>query len=218
MEHFLYLHGIASSPQSGKATFLTNRLAAHQLTLNCPDFNLPDFSTLTVTRMIRQIEDNLSSREPAQVVLFGSSLGAFVALHLTECLGSTWPRIDRMVWLAPALEFGSSRAGFGDERLVRWQETGWLETPHYGYGGNRRVHYELFADASRYDSFATRNTVPTLILQRRQDDVVDPGMVQQFVRHRPHVQLVMLNDGHQLTASLDRVWLETRAFLGLRLS
>ena len=53
MRHLLYLHGFVSSPQSGKAAFLADRLAAHGLALTCPDLNLPDFSTLTVSRMIR---------------------------------------------------------------------------------------------------------------------------------------------------------------------
>ena len=216
MRHLLYLHGFVSSPESTKATFLADRLLAHHLVLSCPDLNLPDFSTLTITRMIRQVEGELAGRNPAPTVLFGSSLGAFVALHLAERLDSTWPSIDRMVWLAPALDFvGSIRRDYGEERLTRWQETGWIETPHYGYDDTRRVHYELYRDACQYDSLATINTVPTLILQGRRDAVVDPATVERFARQRPHVKMVLLNDDHQLKASLDTVWSETRAFLEL---
>ena len=217
MQHLLYLHGFVSSPASTKATFLADRLAAYHLSLSCPDLNLPDFSTLTVTRMIRQVEGELAGREPGPSVVFGSSLGAFVALHLAERLDSMWPTVDRMVWLAPALDFvGSIRRDYGDERLTRWKETGWIETPHYGHGDIRRVHYGLYSDAQQYDSFVTRNTVPTLIVQGRRDSVVDPATVQRFADHRPHVKLVMLDDDHQLKGSLDTVWSETCAFLGLK--
>ena len=124
-----------------------------------------------------------------------------------------------MVWLAPALDFvGSIRRDYGDERLSRWRETGWIETAHYGYGDNRRVHYELYSDACQYDSFATTNAVPTLILQGRRDTVVDPVTVQRFADQRPHVKMVMLDDDHQLKASFGAVWSETRAFLGLDVS
>ena len=40
-------------------------------------------------------------------------------------------------------------------------------------------------------------------------------MVERFATPRPHVRLVMLDDGHQLKESLDRVWAETASFLGL---
>ena len=53
--HFFYLHGLASSPRSGKARFLAERFAACGLTLYCPDQNEPDFSTRTTTRMIGQV-------------------------------------------------------------------------------------------------------------------------------------------------------------------
>ncbi|MEE8130885.1 MAG: hypothetical protein V3T48_11375, partial [Vicinamibacterales bacterium] len=92
---------------------------------------------------------------------------------------------------------------------------GWLEMMHHALGEMRRVHYELYADATRYDSFATTAAIPTLVLQGSHDEVVDPAMVERFATPRPHVRLVMLDDGHQLKESLDRVWAETASFLGL---
>ena len=216
MRHLFYLHGFASSPGSGKAMFLANRLAEHDLTLHCPDLNTPDFSTLTTTRMVEQVLTSIADLEPAPVVLFGSSLGAFVALHTAERLEQTRSAsVAQMIFLSPALEFGTSRANLGDDEMRRWRNTGWLEMTHHAYGETRRVHYELFADAGRYDSFATSNTVPTLILQGRHDDVVDPAMVERFATARRHVRLVMVDDSHQLKESLERVWSETLTFLGL---
>ena len=222
MAHLLYLHGFASSPQSGKVRFLSDRLAEHGLTLRCPDLNDPDFSTLTVSRMIEQVEALVEQRPSEPVVLFGSSLGAFVALHLAEraARGEGMPsdQLQQLILLAPALEFGTDRGRLGERGLAHWKETGWLEMTHYAYGDVRRVHYELFADASRYDSFTVTNTVPTLIVQGARDDVVDPDMVVRFASSRPHVRVVMLDDGHQLGASLDRVWVESQVCLGLKSS
>ena len=216
MTHLLYLHGFASSPESGKARFLADRLAQHGLSLQCPDLNEPDFSTLTLTRMIDQVEASVCALADAPVVLVGSSLGACVALHLAERFGGTGETpIERMVFLAPALEFGTSRTRIGDAGLAEWKETGWTEVPHYAYGGVRRVHYELFADAARYDALTTTAAVPTLIIQGRNDELVDATVVEQFAEKRTHVRLVMVDDGHQLQNSLERVWSETRAFLGL---
>ena len=197
MSHVFYLHGLASSPDSSKARFLASKLGEHGVSLEIPDLNAPDFSTLTTTRMIDQVAARLPPDEAT--VLIGSSLGAFVALHLAERLDarSSPSPITQMVLLAPAFDFGAAGMGrIGPEGLARWRQEGWLEMPHYAYGGTRRVHYELYADGGRYDSFAARATVPTLILQGRHDEVVDPKMVERFAASRSHVRLVMVDRGY----------------------
>ena len=219
MRHLVYLHGFASSPQSSKACFLADRFRAYDLTLHCPDLNQPDFSTLTTTRMIDRVHDELRNLAEGPVVLIGSSLGAFVALHLAEQLmvrGESTHPVERLILLAPAFDFG--RAGMddlGEDGLASWQENGWLDVPHYAYGETRPVHYELYADAARYDSFSVHSISPTLILHGRHDEVIDPVTVEMFSAPRPHVRLVMVDDGHQLSGSLDRVWSETASFLDL---
>ena len=64
----IYLHGFASSAQSGKATYLSARLRARGEEVVTPDLNLPDFSTLTVTRMLEQTHAILErAAEPVSV-------------------------------------------------------------------------------------------------------------------------------------------------------
>ena len=213
----VYLHGFASSPASSKAAFLERRLAERGLAFHCPDLNQPDFSTLTVSRMIGQTASLIEALPAGPVVLFGSSLGAVVALHVAEQapLETTRP-VSRLVLMAPALDFGHRPVGdLGDIGMARWRESGWWELTHHASGEPARVHYELFRDAQRYDAFAARRAIPTLVLQGRQDAVVDPDMVARYAATRPYVELVMLDDDHQLGASLERVWHETARVLGL---
>jgi len=68
-----YLHGFASSPNSAKARFFGDRLTACGVKVDIPDFNQPDFSTLTISRMLQQLEKRIAAIPPGPVVLIGSS-------------------------------------------------------------------------------------------------------------------------------------------------
>tara|TARA_B100000029_G_scaffold428147_1_gene437899 strand:+ start:798 stop:1442 length:645 start_codon:yes stop_codon:yes gene_type:complete len=211
--HVVYLHGFASSPASSKATFLKSRLLEHGVTFHCPDLNRPDFSTMTVSRMVKEVQALIEKLSEDPVVLYGSSLGSFVALHAAECMST---KIDRMILLAPAFDFGRRPVGdLGEEGMARWKDEGWCTFTHYATEKPQRVHYELFRDAEEYDSFSVDNIIPMLIVQGRYDVVVDPAMVEQFSTTRPHVDLVMVDDDHQLGASLERIWDETARFLSI---
>ena len=211
--HVVYLHGFASSPASSKAMFLKNRLLAHGVEFHCPDLNHPDFSTMTVSRMVEKVQAIIEKLPKGRVVLCGSSLGAFVALHATERVSR---QIDRMILLAPAFDFGRRPVGdLGVEGMARWKDEGWWTFTHYATEKPQPVHYELFRDAEEYDSFGVDNVVPTLIVQGRYDVVVESAMVERFSTTRSHVDLVMVDDDHQLGASLERIWGETARFLSI---
>jgi pimeloyl-ACP methyl ester carboxylesterase len=213
--HVVYLHGFASSPASSKARRFEAELAVHGVGFSCPDFNQPAFETLTVTRMLDDTRHTLESVQGRPVAMIGSSLGAFVAVHAAE---ADWGHsIDRLILLAPALDFGGNRLRqLGDHGLDEWRTTGRLEVFHYGDNATRYVGYELYEDAARLDAFDVRRVIPTLVYQGRRDESVSPDMVSGWAKARRHVTLRLVDDGHQLTASLDEIWKEAEGFLGLR--
>lgn len=214
--HVFYLHGFASSADSSKGRFLAERLTPHGVELHRPDFNLPGFSTITVSRMIADVERAVEALPPGPVALIGSSMGGLVAWHVAARAEGT-ARGFRLVLLAPALDFGANRLrDLGEEGMERWRKDGWFPFFHFAYNEPRLVHYALFEDAGRYDSFAVRASAPTLVIQGRRDTVVDPGMVVRFSATRPNVVLRLLDDDHQMLGSLEIIWAETAAFLGLR--
>jgi len=195
----IYLHGFASGSASTKASFIGRRLREQGIPFEAPDLNLPSFSTLTVTRMLQQTQSLIDAGK-RPVTLIGSSLGAFVAVHAA----AAWPeRVDRLVLLAPALDFASPRmTRMGDSALEDWKADGSLNVFHFGYGRIVPVHYELYEDARRYDALHARIRMPVLVFQGRHDDVVDPKMVEEWASTRPNVELHMVDDGHQLSGSL----------------
>ena len=206
----VYLHGFASSAHSGKARYFGERLQQRGIEFVAPDLNVPDFSTLTVTRMIDQTGD-LIEKARGPVTLIGSSLGAFVAVNAAM----KWPdRIGRLVLMAPALDFGDEGLkGPGGADLAAWKAAGQLMVFHFAYGRMMPVHYELYADARRYDAMNADVKMPILVFQGRRDTAVDPATVETWSRRRPNVELHMLDDDHQLTASLPYLWDVTSRFL-----
>ncbi len=235
MREVVYLHGFASSPRSGKASFFARRLAALGRSLHCPDLNQPDFSTLTITRMIGQVEDLIAAFPPGPVALIGSSLGAFVALHvagrqtgadrpgaaagvpaLPPPLDGRQHPIDRLVLLAPAIGFSlADERHLGRVGLARWRETGHMDVYHYAYGAMRRLGYALFEDARAWNGVPIQVHVPALVFQGRGDRAVDPVAVERFAAAHPAVTLRLLDDDHQLLRHVEEIWAETAAFLDL---
>lgn len=213
----IYLHGFASSAQSTKAQFFATRFAEVGLSLVTPDLNAPDFSTLTVTRMIDHVGTVLAEGPPGPVVLMGSSLGGFVAWHAAARLAVLLPQhpIAKLVLMAPAVTFGRNRAeDFGPGVVDEWERAGTREFFHYGDNAPRQLHYEFYRDALTYASSGVSVDLPTLIFQGMQDDIVKPQGVIDFCQGRPNVSLRLLQDGHQLYDHLDEMWQETRTFLG----
>jgi uncharacterized protein len=206
----LYLHGFASSPDSSKAMFFSRKFAARGISTTVPDLNAPDFSTVTVTRMLQQVR-NLLATHADPVVVIGSSLGGFVAVQAALEHPS---RIARLVLLAPALDFDGNRLSeLGDRGLAAWKSSDRLMVFHYGSGRMMPVHYELYADALRYDAFAAKLSQPVQVFQGRHDTAVSPQTVERWAATRPNVELHMLDDDHQLLKSLDRIWKEMERFV-----
>ena len=207
--HIVYLHGFASSAHSTKGTFLAQKFRERGITIHTPDFNEPEFSTLTVTRMVNQVERILDGLPPAPITLIGSSLGGFVAVQV-----ALRRRVDRLVLLAPALDFTGTRMHeIGDRSLSDWQKTGELNVFHYGYGRMLPVHYGLYSDVCGYDCLNAKLSMPILIFQGRRDIAVSPEVVEQWASSRPNVELHLLDDDHQLGASLEQIWRTTSDWL-----
>jgi len=208
----LYLHGFASGPQSTKAGYFAERFRGHGVPFVCPDFNAPDFSTLTLTRMLDQLAGELA-HGPLPATLIGSSLGGTLAILAADRFAS---EIDRVVLLAPAVMF--AKAGhhlLAPERIEAWRRRGSLPFSHYAYGEERPLDFTFYEDSLRYDAFGAALTQPALILQGLRDASVDYRTVEAFARGRANVTLSLLDDDHQLTASLPRIWSAVEAFLNL---
>src|SRR6186997_92126 len=194
--HVFYLHGFASSPDSSKATYFSNRLAARGLRMECPDLNQPDFSRLTVSRMLQQVEDRIRALPPGNVALIGSSLGGFVAVEAAARQANRERHpITQLILLAPAVDLEWEKwSELGSAGVEGWRRAGSVNVFHYAFDEDRQLAFGFYEDANRYHVSAHRLPQPMLIFQGRQDESVSPAAVERFAAVQPRATLYMLDD------------------------
>lgn len=205
----LYLHGFASGPSSHKARVLSERFAAIGVHLTVPDLTPGDdgFERSSPSSMLAVAERLLAGAEPPHAVI-GSSLGGYLA----AVAASRDPSVERLVLLAPAFRlFERWRARLTPAELAEWRARG-LETMHYASSRRRRIGWQFFESAGAFPAFPEVR-VPTLCIAGTRDETVPIADVEAFVARTPSARLVAVDDGHELAASLDRIFDEARAFL-----
>jgi len=208
----IYLHGFASSPKSTKVAYFRDRLRERGIDLSCPDFNQPDFATMTMTRMLEQLSAELARFDGRSVTLIGSSLGGTLAVLAAARFGAL---VDRLVLLAPAVMFAKpGHHLLPAERVGEWRRRGALPFFHYASNAERLLNVSFYEDSLQHDAFGAVFPQPTLVFQGLRDASVDHRTVGAFARTRPNVTLSLLDDDHQLIASLPRIWSDVQPFLG----
>jgi len=206
----LYLHGFASGPGSAKGRALSARFARIGAPVVLADLTPgPDgFERSTPVTMLAEVERLVALHRPR--ALMGSSLGGWLAA-VAAARGAP---VERLVLLAPA--FGLSerwRARLSPDDERRWRAEG-LVVHHFATGRQRRLPWAFLEAAGTLPAFP-EVMLPSLCLAGRRDALVPLADVERFVARTPSARLVALDDGHELLASLDRIFEEARAFLSL---
>jgi pimeloyl-ACP methyl ester carboxylesterase len=210
---WLYLHGFASGPESAKGVALAAHYQRRGIAMERLNLRVPSMEHLRLSAMIATVRDAIGG-ERDRAILFGSSLGGLTACRVAE----SDPRVCALVLLAPALRGAERwRANMGDEAWRRWEESGWLEVTDFaGERLTTRVDFDFARDLAAVDGVGDGwpdVRVPTLIVHGRGDTVVDIDYSRRWARDRRWVQMIELDDGHELVASLDRIANEADRFL-----
>ena len=215
----IYLHGFASSPRSSKAAWFTARARQAGVPLACPDLNGDDFGRLTVTRMLDQVDGMIDAMPDGPAGARRIELGAFVGLFAAgagpaasvprDIPSSGWCSLPRARTSRPGLApFRSGAMGTGGGGTAG--RISLRQQPHTIAG----VRLLRRCGAIRRVC-GQRRTTPTLVYQGTRDETVDASTVARWASTRPHVILHLLDDDHQLLASLDQMWTGVSQFLGL---
>ena len=205
----MYLHGFASGPRSHKGVELSERFAARGVSMERLDLRVPSLERLSFAAMKDVVVRALGS-ERDRAVVFGSSLGGLTAARVAEADA----RVCALVLLAPAFRLAERwRARMSADEWRAWQSAGWLDIHDYAADRPARVHFDFIRELDALDAGWPDVRVPTLIVHGTHDDTVDPQLSRDFARGKSWVQLVEVDDGHELTQSLPRIGDEAEAFL-----
>ena len=210
MASAVYLHGFASDPQSVKAQFFRRLLAP--LPFVAPDLNLPDFPSLTVSRMVADASRALLDA-PAPVALFGSSMGGYAA---TLAAQRHPDRVGKLVLFAPAFDLDA----LWHSRLTEAKRAAWQAHDRLPLGSDHpRGHpaylrYDIFADAMRLREETLRAVAPTLIFHGAADSTVPLRTSEAFAARDAGVELVVFPGAeHGLNDKLEIMGERIVAFL-----
>jgi len=201
----LYLPGFASGPLSTKAVAYADHFAKRGVTVEALDLRKPSFEHLRLTAMIQHVRDSMHG----DAVLIGSSLGGLTAARVA----GVDPRVKAIVLLAPAFRLANRWQQQLGAEWDDWQRTGWREVYDYATGGSSRVDFGFIEDILTFGRDLPKVNLPALVLHGTHDDTVPIAYSRELAADHPNVELIELDDGHQLTDSIPRLVAETDRFL-----
>ena len=209
---WLYLHGFASGPSSTKGLAFERHFARLGAPIERLDLRIPSMEHLRPSAMIAHARDRIGGAHD-RAVLIGSSLGGLVAARVAEADA----RVGALVLMAPAFcLLDRWRARLGAETFGEWAARDWLEVDDHATRGKSRVDYGFVRDLEPLDATspdAPDVRAPALIIHGVRDETVPIDSSRAWARGKRHVELIEVDDGHELVASLPRILTEAERFL-----
>lgn len=211
--HCIYLHGFASSPNSGKASYFAEKIREIGQSVDVPDLNAPDFQHMTLSSQLKAL-DSCLERVPKgkPVVLFGSSMGGLIATLRAQ----QSDQIKAIVLLAPGFGLGprcSDLVG-GEAQYEKWASEGEIAVFHYAFNCEMKFKYDFAVDLQKYETSNLHLNIPALVIHGLNDEVVPFKESDDFYKLNPEkVELHLLDSDHQLVGVLPQLWDLSKAFM-----
>ena len=140
----------------------------------------PRSPTLTVSRMLAQLDACIARHAPGPVTLIGSSLGGFPGDSCGRSPSSVCRRAAsghpaRVARASHRFSVLGETVSCRHNQIATWKAAGHHEFFHHAYDRPEPVGFALYEDAQQYDAFDVPLEVPALVFQGRRDVVVKPS-------------------------------------------
>ena len=192
--HVLFAHGLWSSPQSSKATWMRQTLG---WSVDAIDLHRFGWSARAQMEAVMDAVTTDSSYD----ALIGSSFGGLAVANAASRLRD---HPLHLVLLAPA--FGHPdliRADLGPEVMAMWERTGYHRFEPIGWEAPIDLPWSFMAEGADLDWPDLVH--PTGILHGRQDAVVPHQNSERAVAGSEVATLTLVEDDHRLASSLDHL-------------
>jgi pimeloyl-ACP methyl ester carboxylesterase len=207
---WFYLHGFASSVQSNKARAFVQWGRDHDVTINALDLRVPSLEHLRFSQIVAKVRDAIADQgEKGRAVLVGSSLGGLTACRVAE----KEPRVAALFLMAPAFRLAERwRRRLGEAAWLAWKSSGRFEVKDHATGNLTFVDHGFVEELALLDVGFPDVRVPTCIVHGTKDETVDIELSREWAKTRPHVQLIEVDDDHELATSVPRILEEATRF------
>ena len=205
----LYLYGFASGPISDKAQFFKKKFQQLGISFQIFDY-IPTsqaFSSMRCSNLVYNLRKKVESYEPEQLVLMGSSFGAFIVLWGA----SLFPKkVKKLILIAPAINFSANFivTTLGTSKS-QWMKNKTTSVEHYRFKGNIPLNYSFYTDLvtnAPPDFSRISFKIPTIIFHGINDDVVPILWSNDFSKLHSSVKMYPLEGDHQLLNQKEKMW------------
>lgn len=199
---------------SRKAQALCSWFAREQQRLHTPDLRQPSLDKLTISAALAELNAmhervQATHSSPIRWRLIGSSLGGYLASRWAQLNPE---RVDRLLLLNPVLALHEmAEQAFGPQATERWAKEGSI-TIVDAQGQACELHYGFVEDAGKQINTPVV-PCPTRIIQATQDKTVPVASSRAYAQAHDGVDLIEVDDDHQLTRSMPHVASQARLLL-----
>lgn len=212
----LYLHGLGASPQSKKGALVRERFVPRGFEVRIPDLNVPSLPELSVREALGCVEYELRQVQERPVFLVGSSFGGFLALRSFASLAPELRRSVRgIALLGPVIDpWDPTSRLLTPDVEQQWRQNGVYPMVRSDDGSAVHIHYRFVEDLRSVACLELKVDVPILAVHGIRDVVVPYSQSVRFSAEHRGVQLVLLDEEHQLLEQPERFLEALEAFFG----